>query len=74
MVFDPKCSTEKRHDPLCIMDAAGKTVAIRSGREVSEWSAPVVVPGKLFFSEIWLVDPKTLAVLWLFLGIFTQGS
>ncbi|CAB0009589.1 unnamed protein product [Nesidiocoris tenuis] len=45
VIFDPKCSTEKRHDPLCIMDAAGKTIAIRSGREVSEWSAPVVVPG-----------------------------
>uniref|UniRef100_A0A0A9VNP3 HECT-type E3 ubiquitin transferase n=2 Tax=Lygus hesperus TaxID=30085 RepID=A0A0A9VNP3_LYGHE len=45
VVFDPKCSTEKRHDPLCITDASGKTIAIRSGREVSEWSTPVVVPG-----------------------------
>ena len=30
--FDRQCSTERRHDPLTIMDGAGRTVSIRSGK------------------------------------------
>lgn len=29
--FDRQCSTERRHDPLTVMDGAGRTVSIRSG-------------------------------------------
>ena len=29
--FDRQCSTERRHDPLTIMDGSGRTVSIRSG-------------------------------------------
>ena len=29
--FDRQCSTEKRHDPLIIMDSTGRTVSVRSG-------------------------------------------
>ena len=29
--FDRHCSTERRHDPLTIMDATGRTVSVRSG-------------------------------------------
>ncbi|KAG8235149.1 hypothetical protein J437_LFUL015189 [Ladona fulva] len=43
--FDRQCSTERRHDPLVIIDGAGRTVAVRSGREWSDWSA------NLFISE-----------------------
>ncbi|GFS15828.1 E3 ubiquitin-protein ligase HERC2, partial [Elysia marginata] len=35
--FDRHCSTERRHDPLTIMDATGRTVSVRSGREWSDW-------------------------------------
>ncbi|XP_014251481.1 E3 ubiquitin-protein ligase HERC2 isoform X1 [Cimex lectularius] len=45
VVFDRSCSTERRHDPLCIMDPTGKTLAVKSGREWSDWSTPVTVPG-----------------------------
>ena len=30
--FDRQCSTERRHDPLTIMDGSGRTVSIRSGK------------------------------------------
>ncbi|KAL1138806.1 hypothetical protein AAG570_008868, partial [Ranatra chinensis] len=43
--FDRQCSTERRHDPLSISDPSGKTLVIKSGREWSDWSSPVVVPG-----------------------------
>ena len=29
--FDRRCSTERRHDPLTIMDGAGRTLSVRSG-------------------------------------------
>lgn len=29
--FDRQCSTERRHDPLTILDGSGKIVAIKSG-------------------------------------------
>ncbi|CAD6227584.1 GSCOCG00001264001-RA-CDS [Cotesia congregata] len=43
--FDRQCSTERRHDPLTIMDGAGRVVAIRSGREWCEWETELRVQG-----------------------------
>lgn len=31
--FDRQCSTERRHDPLTIMDGANRIVSVRSGNE-----------------------------------------
>ncbi|XP_015113813.1 E3 ubiquitin-protein ligase HERC2 [Diachasma alloeum] len=47
--FDRQCSTERRHDPLTIMDGAGRVVAIKSGREWSEWSAEIRIQGDELF-------------------------
>lgn len=33
--FDRQCSTERRHDPLTIMDGANRIVSVRSGNEHS---------------------------------------
>ena len=46
--FDRLCSTEKRHDPLTLMDGVGRIVAIRSGRDWADWSQEVRVQGSLF--------------------------
>jgi E3 ubiquitin-protein ligase HERC2 len=43
--FDRRCSTEKRHDPLTIMDSAGRAISVRSGREWSDWSAELRISG-----------------------------
>ena len=43
--FDRQCSTERRHDPLTIMDGTGRIISIRSGRDWSDWSAEIRVPG-----------------------------
>nr|XP_014343905.1 PREDICTED: E3 ubiquitin-protein ligase HERC2 [Latimeria chalumnae] len=43
--FDRQCSTERRHDPLTIMDGANRIVSIRSGREWSDWSSELRIPG-----------------------------
>lgn len=43
--FDRLCSTEKRHDPLTLMDGVGRIVAIRSGRDWVDWSQEVRVQG-----------------------------
>ncbi len=43
--FDRQCSTERRHDPLTIMDGMGRIVSIRSGRDWSDWSAELRVSG-----------------------------
>lgn len=43
--FDRQCSTERRHDPITIMDGTGRIVSIRSGREWSDWSAELTVSG-----------------------------
>ncbi|XP_060526978.1 E3 ubiquitin-protein ligase HERC2 [Cylas formicarius] len=43
--FDRRCSTERRHDPLQITDGTGKVVATRSGREWSDWSSELRIPG-----------------------------
>ncbi|XP_066141939.1 E3 ubiquitin-protein ligase HERC2 isoform X1 [Euwallacea fornicatus] len=43
--FDRRCSTERRHDPLTISDSTGRVVAIRSGREWSDWSSEVRISG-----------------------------
>lgn len=45
--FDRRCSTERRHDPLQITDGTGRIVATRSGREWSEWSSELRIPGKI---------------------------
>jgi len=29
--FDRQCSTERRHDPLTLMDSNGRIVSVRSG-------------------------------------------
>lgn len=44
--FDRRCSTERRHDPLQITDGTGRIVATRSGREWSEWSSELRIPGR----------------------------
>lgn len=46
--FDRRCSTERRHDPLQITDGTGRVVATRSGREWSDWSAELRIPGIFF--------------------------
>ncbi|CAG5129601.1 unnamed protein product, partial [Candidula unifasciata] len=43
--FDRHCSTERRHDPLTIMDASGRTIAVRSGREWSDWFQELRISG-----------------------------
>lgn len=43
--FDVQCSTEKRHDPLTIMDGSGRIIAIRSGREPGDWAPDIRVKG-----------------------------
>jgi len=43
--FDRQCSTERRHDPLTIMDSTSRIIAIRSGREWTDWSPELRVPG-----------------------------
>lgn len=44
--FDRQCSTERRHDPLTLMDSTGRTVSIRSGREWSDWCQELRVSGE----------------------------
>lgn len=44
--FDSQCSTEKRNDPLVIMDATGKVVATRSGRDFAQWAPEIRIPGE----------------------------
>lgn len=43
--FDQQCSTEKRNDPLIIMDKTGRVIATRSGREFSLWAPEIRIPG-----------------------------
>ncbi|GFT97548.1 e3 ubiquitin-protein ligase HERC2 [Nephila pilipes] len=43
--FDRQCSTERRHDPLTILDGTGKIIVIRSGREWPEWCTDLHIPG-----------------------------
>ena len=43
--FDRQCSTERRHDPLIIADAAGRVQSTKSGREWSDWASEVIVQG-----------------------------
>lgn len=44
--FDHQCSTEKRNDPLVIMDGTGRVIATRSGRETAQWLQEIRVPGE----------------------------
>lgn len=57
--FDRRCSTERRHDPLTMMDCAGRTVSVRSGREWSDWSAELRMQGKQY-SKYSSLNIKTL--------------
>lgn len=43
--FDPKCSTERRHDVLVIKDGGGAVIAVRSGRDTADWSQDIRVVG-----------------------------
>ncbi|XP_076233389.1 E3 ubiquitin-protein ligase HERC2 [Calliopsis andreniformis] len=43
--FDRRCSTERRHDPLTIMDGNSRVVAVKSGREWSEWATEIRIAG-----------------------------
>lgn len=43
--FDQQCSTEKRNDPLIIMDKSGRVIATRSGRDFSQWVPEIRIPG-----------------------------
>lgn len=43
--FDPQCSTEKRNDPLIIMDSSGRVITTRSGREFAQWAQEIRIPG-----------------------------
>ncbi|XP_050578084.1 E3 ubiquitin-protein ligase HERC2 [Bombus affinis] len=43
--FDRRCSTERRHDPLTIMDSSNRILAVKSGREWSEWAAEIRISG-----------------------------
>uniref|UniRef100_A0A182QWD0 HECT-type E3 ubiquitin transferase n=1 Tax=Anopheles farauti TaxID=69004 RepID=A0A182QWD0_9DIPT len=43
--FDSQCSTERRNDPLIIIDGAGNVVATRSGREYAQWAQEIRIPG-----------------------------
>lgn len=45
MEFDQQCSTEKRNDPLIIMDGSGRVIATRSGRDFSQWQPEIRIPG-----------------------------
>ena len=45
ITFDPRCSTERRHDVLMIKDGGGAVITVRSGREASDWSQEVRVVG-----------------------------
>lgn len=44
--FDQQCSTEKRNDPLIIMDGSGRVIATRSGREYAQWAQEIRIPGE----------------------------
>lgn len=44
--FDQQCSTEKRNDPLIIMDGSGRVIATRSGRDYSQWAPEIRIPGE----------------------------
>lgn len=35
--FDRQCSTERRHDPLTVMDGVNRIVSVRSGNEIRMW-------------------------------------
>ncbi len=43
--FDPRCSTERRHDVLVIKDGSGAVNNVRSGREAADWSQDIRIIG-----------------------------
>ena len=45
LTFDPRCSTERRHDVLVIKDGSGAVIAVKSGRDTSDWAHDIRVVG-----------------------------
>ena len=45
VTFDPRCSTERRHDLLVIKDGGGAAIAVRSGRDAADWAQDIRVIG-----------------------------
>ena len=45
VTFDPRCSSERKHDVLVIKDGGGAVITVRSGRETTDWSQEVRVIG-----------------------------
>ena len=45
LTFDPRCSTERRHDVLVIKDGSGAVIAVKSGRDPSDWAQDIRVVG-----------------------------
>lgn len=45
VTFDPRSSTERRHDALVIKDGGGAAIAVRSGRDAQDWAHDVRVVG-----------------------------
>lgn len=43
--FDPRCSTERRHDVLVIKDGSGAVIAVKSGRDTADWAQDIRVVG-----------------------------
>ena len=43
--FSPECSTERRHDPLTLLDNQQRVVCVRSGRDLADWATEVRIPG-----------------------------
>lgn len=44
--FDRQCSTERRHDPLTIMDGANRIVSVRSGDDKPHCDKIQIIPFK----------------------------
>ncbi|CAI8007319.1 E3 ubiquitin-protein ligase HERC2 [Geodia barretti] len=45
LTFDPRCSTERRHDVLVIKDGSGAVIAVKSGRDTADWAQDIRVVG-----------------------------
>lgn len=43
--FAPECSTERRHDPLTLLDAQMRVICVKSGRDLADWATEVRIPG-----------------------------
>ena len=43
--FSQECSTERRHDPLTLLDGQKRMLCVRSGRDWADWAAEVRITG-----------------------------